>query len=287
MANFARPSVDISRGSWTNNTGSTTNLWATIDEIVADDADYVISAIGANSTYEVQLSSVPPAVIPRNHLLVLRGRKDQSGGNTKGVTIDLAQGSTVIGTLPFPDLPFAIQQQNIDIPKSMSSGITDYSDLRVRLTSTGITTGGSSRRRAIVTGIALRVPAAVDLVDDLLTRWGITVDTLVPGVVTVNKGEFTGAGPTLAQAIWELYQAMKSAMTDGITQVVNPELDRKFDIAYGLWKVIEYERLRAEIIAGTYVLPPHQNQPEEIANIDAKIARFIASAKTADNGEPE
>jgi hypothetical protein len=286
VANFARPSADISRGSWTTQSGGTANLFATIDEAVADDADFVISAIGANSTYECRLSSVAPAIIPRAHLIALRGRKDASGGNTKGVTVDLVQGSTVIGSLPFPDLPFAVTQQNVNIPKSMASQITNYADLRVRLTSTGITTGGSARRRAIVTGIALRVPAAVDLVDDLLTRWGITVDVNEPGNVQVSRSGFTGTGPTLAQAIHELYQAMRAA-TDGLTNVHVPELERRFAIAYGLWKVIEYERLRAEIVAGTYVLPAHQNQAEEIANIDAKIARFIASAKTADNGEAE
>jgi hypothetical protein len=275
VASFARPSADISRGSWTTNSGGTTNLWATIDEAAADDADYVISALNANSTYECRLSSVAPAIIPRAHLIALRGRKDASGGNTKGVTVDLVQGTTVIGSLPFPDLPFAVSQQNVNIPKSMASQITDYTDLRVRLTSTGITSGGSARRRAIVTGIALRVPQATDLVDDLLTRWSITADTSVPGVVTVSRDGFTGTGNTLAKALWDMYQKMPHSI----------ENERRFHIAYYLWKQIEYERLRAEIVADTYQLPAHQTKAFALAKVDGKLLRFISIVQTNDAAE--
>jgi hypothetical protein len=281
VANFARPSADISRGSWTTNSGGTTSLFATLDEESADDNDYVISAINANSTYETQLSSVAPAIIPRAHLIALRGRKDQSGGNTKGVSVSLVQGTTVIGTLDFPDLPFAVQQQNVSIPKSMASQITDYSDLRVRLTSTGITSGGGNRRRAIVTGIALRVPAAVDLVDDLLTRWSITVDVNDPGNVQVSRSGFVGVGNTLARALWALYEAMIEAEWQA------EAVQQRFDIAYSLWKNVEYERIRAEIVADTYPLPAHQTKQFALDKIDGKLGRFIAIVQVADAAEAD
>lgn len=282
MPAFARPESDISRGSWTTHSGGASNLWSTIDEEAADDNDYVISAIGANSTYEAKLSSVAPAVIPRAHTIFLRGRKDQANGNTKGITVALVQGATVLGSTDFPNLPATVAQQSIDLPRSMASLITDYADLRIRLTSTGITSGGASRRRAIVTGIALRVPSASDLVDDLLTRWNIAVTTTEPGSVIVswNSGQFTGQGSTLARSVLDLYEQMQQAGFGGA------ERDRRYDIARGLWKVIEYERIRAEIVAGTYNLPPHQNQAEGIAICDTKIATFIASARVADAAEP-
>jgi hypothetical protein len=280
VANFARPSADISRGSWTTQSGGTANLFATLDEGVADDNDYVISALNANSTYECRLSSVAPAIIPRAHLIALRGRKDASGGNTKGVSVSLVQGSTVIGTLDFPDLPFAVTQQNVSIPKSMASQITDYADLRVRLTSTGITSGGSARRRAIVTGIALRVPQATDLVDDLLTRWSIAVDVNEPGNVQVSRSGFVGVGNTLPRALWQLYQAMIEA--DWQAEAVQ----QRYQIAYYLWKHIEYERIRAEIVADTYPLPAHQTKQFALEKVDGKLGRFIAIVQASDAGEP-
>ena len=279
MVQFARPSADISRGSWTTKSGATANLWQSIDDPVADDSDYVISALGANSLYEARLSSVAPAVTPRAHRIILRGRKDASGGNDKGVDVALVQGATILGTQSYPALPVAVTQQIIDLPRAMAAQITDYSDLRIRLTSTGSTSGGSARRRAIVTGIALQVPAASDLVDDLLARWGVTVDSQ-NGAVQVSKAGFVGVGDTLARAIWQLFQAM---FEDAAFYAANgAEVDRRFAIAYGLWKVIEYERLRADIIAGTYVLPPNQTQSDGIALCDAKISRFAASAQAND-----
>jgi len=40
---FARPTSDQSAGTWTTNSGGTTNLYATIDETSLDDADYIQS----------------------------------------------------------------------------------------------------------------------------------------------------------------------------------------------------------------------------------------------------
>ncbi len=283
MATFARPVQDISRGNWVTHTGATTNLFATIDEEVADDNDYVICPIGANTAYEVRLSSVAPAVIARDHTLFLRGRKDQANGNQKGVDVSLVQGTTILGTQSFPNLPATVTQQSITLPRAMVSLITDYADLRLRFTPTGITTGGSSRRRVVILGAALRVPSAIDLVDDLLIRWGVVEDTSTPGVVRLSHSGFTGEGPNRSVAIWRLFGEVKS---DPDFYFANQaEIDRRFDIAYGLWKVIGYSQIRDDIVAGTYALPAHQTQTEAIAICDDKITRFIANAKAADMSE--
>ena len=282
MAQFARPTSDISIGSWTTNSGSTANLFATLDEETANDADFIRSSLTVtNDPYTCLLSSVAPAVIPRNHSVIIRGLKDASGGNQRGVDVALLQGaSTVIGSTSFPNLTATVNQQVIDVPRTWAANITDYADLRIRVTATGSVAGPSgNRRRAIVTGIALRVPSASDLVDDLLTRWGITTSTQGSDI-TASRSGFTGVGPTLARAIWTLFQEMRGDETFYAANAA--EIDRRFAIAYGLWKVIEYERIRAEIVAGTYNLPSHQTQIEGIAICDQKIARFIAIAKTND-----
>jgi hypothetical protein len=43
---FARPTSDSSVGTWTTDLGGTTNLYATIDEVSVDDADYMQSVAG-------------------------------------------------------------------------------------------------------------------------------------------------------------------------------------------------------------------------------------------------
>lgn len=281
MASFARPSADIARGGWTTQGGATTNLWESLDEETADDADYVISAIGANSTYEVRLSSVAPAVIARDHTLFLRGAKHASGGNEKGVTVSLVQGTTVLGSLDFPSLPATVTQQNVAIPRSIAAGITDYADLRIRFTPTGPTTGGGNRRRVVITGVALRVPSAVDLVDDLLVRWNIVVESS-NGTVTVSRSGFTGEGDNLARAVWELYQAMKAAGWQ------NAEVSRRWNIARSLWKHVEYGKLRDRILTNPTPEDIGSRTPEEaLARVDRKLANFSVIAKSADAGDPD
>jgi len=56
---FARPSADVSDGNWLNESSSNTNLYASIDEVTASDADYIRS--GANPSNDecvVQLGSI-------------------------------------------------------------------------------------------------------------------------------------------------------------------------------------------------------------------------------------
>lgn len=278
MANFARPIATITRGNWVDQSGGTANIHLAIDEEVANDADFIVSPIGANTAYEVRLSSVAPAVIPRDHTIFLRGRKDSANGNVKGVDVSLIQGTTILGTQSFPALPAAVQQESIVMPRAMAAGITDYSDLRVRFTPTGITTGGSARRRVVITGVALRVPSAVDLVTDLLTRWGITVDQS-NGVWQVSRSGFVGTGDTLAFAIHDLYRAMREADWQ------SAEIERRWRIAYYLYKSVDYQRYRAEVVAGTAPIPPHHTEASYLARIDQKLQNFIVAARGADDQE--
>jgi hypothetical protein len=279
VPNFARPSADISRGSWVTNSGATANLWSAIDEATADDADYVISALGDNTAYEVHLSSVAPAIITRQHSVTLRGRKDAAAGNTKGVTVALVQGTTVIASQDFPTLTATVNQDVINLPKSVANAITDYADLRIRFTPTGITSGGGARRRVVIPQAFLRVPEATDLVDDLLTRWGITTGT-ANGNITASHSGFTGEDTTLAGAISDLYQKMKSARFN--LDIV----ERRWDIAYYLWKSINYQAYRADVASGA-IVPAGMTQAEALAKIDTKLQRFIDIVRTADASEPD
>ena len=276
MANFARPIQDISRGSWTTQSGAAANLWATLDEESANDADFIQSSLTANDAYECLLSSVAPAVIPRNHSLIIRGLKNAANGNQRGVDVALLQGATLIGSTSFPTLPATVTQQVVDLPRAWAATITNYADLRIRVTATGATGGNpNNRRRSIVTGIAFRVPAAVDLVDDLLARWAIAVDQQ-NGTWQVSKSGFVGQGPTLWDAITELAQAMWAADWH------NTEVERRYRIAYYLRKHIIYEGIRAGIVAGTYTLPEEQTQQEALDIVDAKMRNFVAIIRERD-----
>jgi hypothetical protein len=161
MAQFARPSQDITRGSWVTDSGATANLWAALDELApGDDADFVQSSLATqNDTYEFRLSTVQAALIDRLHLLRYRGRKGAVGGNTRNLTVELRQGATLIASNIHNDLTAVMADGAIVLTKEQGALITDYTDLRVRLIASGTFNGGAAQRRRVeVSWCQFRVP---------------------------------------------------------------------------------------------------------------------------------
>jgi hypothetical protein len=256
VAQFARPASDIAIGSWTTQGGSAASLWATLDEDPADEADFAQSSLTVNDSYETLLSPVEAAFIDRLHLLRYRGRKNAAAGNTRGVTVDLLQGTTVIATNSHPDLTVVWLDGAILLTKAQGAAITDYANLRVRFTATGSVSGpGGNRRRAQVSWCQLRVPDATELIDDWRTRWGLPVEV-----------------DTLQEVI---------AYAEGQDQD-DPVWVRRYRLAIAVWKLSEYRPMLEQINLGTYPLPPHQSQAFAAAKITGKLGRFQVEAETLD-----
>lgn len=126
-----RADADISDGSWTTDTGGTI-LYAAIDEVSADDADYIQSSLGpSNDSCEVSLSNpVSSLTTP----LKVRYRYKKSDGEQIDLTVELVQGTTVIATWTHTAIGTTITaaEQTLSAPEAAS--ITDFTDLRVRFT---------------------------------------------------------------------------------------------------------------------------------------------------------
>lgn len=59
---FLRPDADLSDGSWLNELGNATDLYASVDEVAADDGDYIESAaVPAADAVELQLQALTAA----------------------------------------------------------------------------------------------------------------------------------------------------------------------------------------------------------------------------------
>jgi hypothetical protein len=264
VALFTRPIADISRGTWTTNAGATTNLWAAIDEAEpANDADYVQSSNSANDSYEVRLAGVAPALLDRLHLLRYRGRKSAAAGNQRGVTVSLVQGATVIATNAHPDLTAVFTDGLILLTREQGAAITDYADLRVRFTGSGTIGGSGGNRRSVqMSWCQFRVPDSADLLDDWRTRWGVPVevDTL--------------------EGLWQWIDAQHRHPSEGGS--VDPVWERRYRLVYAIWKQASYRPILDAINAGTYPLPPHQNQQFAATKIGGKLSRFQTQADTAD-----
>lgn len=133
MAQFARPDSDVSNaGAWT-----TAPLWSKVDETVASDADLITSAVGpVNAMCELGLSDVTDPRVGTGH--IWRVRAQRTGGVfdvAYTLKVDLMEGATVRATQTHSIGTLATWT---DFTRTLTAGeadaITDYANLRVRLT---------------------------------------------------------------------------------------------------------------------------------------------------------
>ena len=122
---FLRPASDISAGAWTPSTGS--SLFGTINETPADDATY--NTTPSASTFEVKLGAGASPGVTTGHIVRYRAK------GTGSLTVSLMQGTTVIATAT-PSITAAYQTFTFTLTGAEAGNITDYTDLRLRFTST-------------------------------------------------------------------------------------------------------------------------------------------------------
>ena len=120
-----RPASDISEGAWTPSTG--VSLFATINETPFNDATY--NTTPSASTFEVKLGAGSAPGVTTGHIARYRAQ------GTGTLTVRLVQGTTVIATNT-PSITAAYQTFTFTLSGAEAAAITDYTDLRLRFTST-------------------------------------------------------------------------------------------------------------------------------------------------------
>lgn len=105
---FGRPVADVADGAWTNEVGSAVNLYASIDETTASDADYIQSSASpavADET-KIRLGALDDPLTGSGHILRVRYGKDATGGDRIDLVVTLyaADGTTVITSQTYTDI---------------------------------------------------------------------------------------------------------------------------------------------------------------------------------------
>lgn len=122
------PVADVVKGNWTNEVGTSTNLFSSIDETDAapNDADYVESGLGPQSldTLIVRLAGTTAPASRTNHTVNFRYLKDSQNGKRINliVSVLLADAATVVKQVVFDDI-----QSNVlagSIPLSVAEATT-------------------------------------------------------------------------------------------------------------------------------------------------------------------
>ena len=137
MSQYGRPITDITNSGWTP-----IPVYAQIGEVSPDDADYVISsAEPGTSSFEVLLSELAQPDFG-NHTLSVRLDKTDLGNLP--VTIELLQGDSVIATRVVSTPALSFHTYDFALTDIEVGAITDYANLRLRVTVTSEWNSSSS-----------------------------------------------------------------------------------------------------------------------------------------------
>jgi hypothetical protein len=104
----AAPVSDVGIWSWTDADGATVNLYQTVDEVVASDADYVQSALAPTADLcRLRLAPLTDPAVGTGHIVSYRYRKDTTGGDQVDLIVRLyrADGTTVVASQTHTNVP--------------------------------------------------------------------------------------------------------------------------------------------------------------------------------------
>jgi len=122
---YLRPASDITTGSWSPSIGTT--LYGVLDEVTADDADYIQASTATGCEIKLSAGSTPSS--RDNH--TIKYRLLAGSGN---IAVVLKCGSTTIKSWNHV-LTGSAQDFSQALSNAEATNITDYSDLRVTFTS--------------------------------------------------------------------------------------------------------------------------------------------------------
>ena len=128
---FARPVADISLGNWTDAADGTTDIYGSLDEVTANDSDYVKSGLSPSSTdvYKLRLGALTNPDINTGHVVRYRYMKDTTGGDRVDLRVKLktADDSTVIASATNLDID-AVTDGEITLSEAEAAAIpsADY-----------------------------------------------------------------------------------------------------------------------------------------------------------------
>lgn len=129
MAQFGRPSSDVTSGGWQPTPTSPAALYPHVNGVEPNDASFITCPAGGG-TVELGLNPVGvPLVGPQ--IVRVRLRQTESSATA---FVSLLQGSTVIATKFVSSVGSTFSDELFPLTAAQAAAITNYADLRVRVT---------------------------------------------------------------------------------------------------------------------------------------------------------
>lgn len=178
MSQYLRPDSNISA---TNITGS----YADLDEVTANDSDYITASATADGEAVYGLTDVTDPVSSSGHTIRFRARKAYDGGYARNVECHLYQVWDYIADFAANDISDTFTDYSYTLSAAEADSISDYTGLRLIFVTTGSYGAPKSNERAVyISWAEMEVPDV----------GGATVKTVT------DTGAGTEVTPTLAAA---------------------------------------------------------------------------------------
>lgn len=140
MAQFARPSADTLIDNWEDEAGGGTNLYTHIDEVSADDVDFLRTVVQpTNDVYVTKLTAVTDPVSSTGHTIRWRYKKDIAGGGSVTIVMNLRQDyvdessqGTLIKSFTSGNISDTWTTGQVTLTPGEADLITDYTNLYLR-----------------------------------------------------------------------------------------------------------------------------------------------------------
>jgi hypothetical protein len=153
MPQILHAASDVSISNWKNESGATTNLFASIDESVASDTDYIES--GPDPANEVIRFALTQGVTDPTTSTGygVNYRYGKTGTGQIDITVRVVEGaSTVIASWTHTDVPETPVNQNQTLSTAQADSITNHNNLFFEYIANYVPSGGSSEA-SLSTGI--------------------------------------------------------------------------------------------------------------------------------------
>ncbi len=146
MAQYARPTSDITDGNWLDELGAATlfaHIIAQVDGSLSssDDATYIESGSAPSAdAFACHLGDPEDPAVSTGHVMRWRRGKDSAGGSQIDLTVQLrmayvSEGTqgTQITSQADTNIPDAFTNNSYTLSGAEADNITDYTDLQLRL----------------------------------------------------------------------------------------------------------------------------------------------------------
>lgn len=139
---YAYPTTDTTRDNWTEFDGTTTSIYEQIDDVTADDTNFICTIVApASDVYVTKFNTLTDPQSSSNHTVSLRYGKEVTSGDTislvgqlrQGYTDEGNQGTLIATVLNNTDISSGWTQVDYTLTESEANSITDYSSLYLRL----------------------------------------------------------------------------------------------------------------------------------------------------------